>query len=234
MSSPTAEHAYNPAVFKRDAARRLQALGRWRTHSRRIAQLRVALPAAIVALLVLLVGWAAFKALMAPMGLGGRAGAESIRMVNPRFFGRDQGGKPFSVTASSAVRDNVQFQRIYVEKPVLVIGASPSIQTVVSAGKGVYREDTRILTLDDNVHVHDSQGNDFISAHAVVNAATDQIDSPERVVGHGPIGRITSASFSARDGGAHIYFNGGVVGRIEQGGARRSAPPAAVAMRGPR
>ncbi len=234
MSSPTAEHAYRPVAPADDGSRRLQDLLGWQEHSRLIQRLRLILPAAILGLLALLLGWAGFNSLIAPSSVGGAGTGTSIRMVNPRFFGRDQGGRPISVSASSAVRDNNQFQRIFVEKPVLVIGAAPSNQTTVSAGRGVYREDTRILTLDDKVHVRDSQGNDFLTSHAEINTLTDDVQGPARIAGHGPMGRITSATFSTRNGGAQIIFSGGVAAQIEQGGSLRPTRPAGVVLRGPR
>lgn len=231
MSSPTAEHPYHPD-FAQSVDRRFQALERWRRHSRLVKRLRWALPGFVAALLALLLGWAAFNTLIQPMGFGAAPNsATSIRMINPRFYGRDHGGKAFSVAAAFAVRDNNQFQRIYVEKPMLVLGAAPGPETKVSADKGVYREDTRMLTLDGNVHVHDSQGNDFLTSHALINTITDDIEGPTPVAGHGPLGRIASASYAVHNGGAQILFSGRVAARIEQGGA---AKPPDFALKGPR
>jgi lipopolysaccharide export system protein LptC len=231
MSSPTAEHPYHPA-FAQSVEGRLEALELWRRRSRLIKRLRWGLPLAMAALLALLLGWAAFNTLIQPMGFGTAPNsATSIRMINPRFYGRDHGGKAFSVAAAFAVRDNNQFQRIYVEKPMLVLGALPGPATQVSADKGVYREDTRMLTLDGNVHVHDSQGNDFLTSHAVIDTKTDDIEGPVPVAGHGPLGRIASASYAVHNGGAQILFSGKVVARIEQSGA---AKPPAIALKGPR
>jgi LPS export ABC transporter protein LptC len=185
----------------------------------------------MAALLAVLLGWAAFTTLIEPAGFGRPSSSTAIRMINPRFYGRDHGGKAFSVAAAFAVRDNNQFQRIYVEQPVLVLGAAPGPETRVSADKGVYHEDTRILTLDGHVHVHDRQGNDFLTAQAVVDTVTDDIDGPTPVAGHGPLGRIASQSYAVHNGGAQILFNGRVVARIEQGGA--AAAPA-FALKGPR
>jgi lipopolysaccharide export system protein LptC len=231
MSSPTAEHPYHPAAFGSDAERRLQELRRWQGHSRWIKRLRWQLPAAMAGLLAVLLGWAAFNTLIQPLVIGGPNSGTSIRMINPRFYGRDQGGKAFSVAAVSAVRDNNQFQRIYVEKPLLILGAAPGPQTNVSADKGVYREDTRILSLDGHVHVHDSQGNDFLTSSAVIDTASDDVEGSSPVAGHGPLGRIASSSYAVHNGGAQILFSGRVVARIEQASAPQ---PAAGALKGPR
>ncbi len=233
MSSPTAEHAYNPALLGHDAQRQLRELERWRGHSRLIRLLRGLLPMGIALLLAALLGWAGYSALIAPLSIGGRSGM-SLRMINPRFYGRDQGGRPVNVSAASAVRDDYQFQRIYVEQPVLILGEAPGVRTRVTADKGVYREDEKMLTLDNNVHVHDSQGNDFLTSHAVVNTVTDDVDgAASPITGHGPLGRIAASSYAVRNGGAQVFFNGKVVARIEQGGSSKPPAQSAFTLKGP-
>ena len=231
MSSPTAEHVYRPPMLDGEALhRRLGELARWRRHSAFIRALRAALPLAIGLLMLVLTGWAVVNTL----GLRNNAARPSgmaIRMVNPKFFGRDGAGRPFVLSAASAVRDNSQFQLIYLDQPAVVLGAQPTNQTRVNAKKGVYREDTRILVLDGDVHLRDSQGYDFISPHAVVDTLTNDVDGQAHVDGQGPFGRISSSAYSARHNGAEIYFTGRVSAHIVQ----HSTPaPATDNLRGPR
>lgn len=228
MSSPTADHAYHPAVYgaAASAERRQRHLERWRQHSRLIRRLRRVLPAAIVVLLVGLLGWAGVNTLLLRMSAGSQVANMGIRMVNPRFLGRDQGGRPFFVGAAQAVRDAKQPQMIYLDRPVATLGARPDSQTHADADHGVYREDTRILTLDGHVHLHDVV-NDFTSPRAVVNIATNDVDGPAPVRGHGGFGTIASNAYAVRGNGDHVFFNGRVSAHIIQGSA-------AAAPKGPR
>ncbi len=239
MSSPIAEHAYSPAAGGGvDPARRSGNLDRWRRHSTLIHFLRGALPTLIVALLLLLIGWAGFNTLVSRSGSGAAANM-SIRMINPKFFGRDEGNKPFILSAASAARDDNQFQKIYLDKPVIIMGGVPTDQSQVTAQKGVYREDSRILILEGDVHLRDASGDNFFSQHALVNTITNDIDGAAHIDGHGPLGQIASSSYAVRNGGEHVFFRGQVKARIEQGAAASAtavapkAPPS-VPLRGAR
>jgi lipopolysaccharide export system protein LptC len=227
MFSPTAEHAYQPAAPTLDAQRRQRDLARWRRHSRFIGWLRRVLPALILAPLLGLLAWAGINTVLLRASTGSQAANMAIRMVNPRFLGRDQGGRPFFLGAASAERDANQPQQIYLDRPVATLGARAAGQTHAEADKGVYREDTRILTLDSHVRLHDAN-NDFLSAHAVVNTATSDVDGPAHIDGHGGFGHISANSYAVRDQGDHVYFNGRVSAHIIQGGS------AAGASKGPR
>ena len=225
MSSPIAEHAYHPGLLS--AERRTRNLEQWRRHSRQVRLLRRVLPALIVLLVLMLGGWAGVSAwMLRNSGLGHTANM-AIRMVNPKFIGRDQGGRPFQLSAGLAVRDANTPQQIYLQAPVAVLGATPADQTEASSGRGVYREDTRILVMDDNVHLRNSQ-NDFTSAHAVVNTLTNQVDGQSHIDGVGSFGKIAADGYSVQNNGAHVYFNGHVKAHIIQGGVNGGA------LKGPR
>jgi lipopolysaccharide export system protein LptC len=217
MSSPTADHALGPpGLAAGDLQRRLNNLKRWRRHSALIHFLRRALPALIGLFVLILLAWAGFTTLALRLYGTGQTSGLSIRMVNPKFFGRDGSGKPFSLSAAGAIRDDNQFQRIYLDAPAVLLGAGPADQTKVTAKKGVYREDTRILVLDGDVHARDANGNQFLSQHAVVDTLTKDVDGDSHIDGQGPLGRIASSSYAVRDGGAHVFFRGQVKAHIEQ------------------
>jgi lipopolysaccharide export system protein LptC len=227
MSSPTVEHAYTPEVFAIDPKRRALVLERWRRHSRRIRALRTLLPALITALTVLVAGWAAVNTILLRMSAATRTSNMAIRMVSPKFLGRDQGGRPFVVGAALAVRDATTPQMIYLTKPSAVLGQAIEDRTEANANRGVYREDSRMLTLDDNVHLRNAH-NDFVTSHAVVNTATNDIDGQAHIDGAGAFGRIASDGYAVRNNGAQVYFNGHVRAHIIQGGQSGDA------LKGPR
>jgi lipopolysaccharide export system protein LptC len=230
MSSPTADQAFgSQALAGADLQRRLRNLKRWRRHSALIHVLRRALPTMIVLFLLILLGWAGFNTLALRLNGAGQTSGMSIRMVNPKFFGRDNAGKPFTLSAAAAVRDDNQFQRIYLDAPGVILGDGPADQTRLTAKKGVYREDTRILVLDGDVHVLDANRNEFVSQHALVDTLTKDVDGDSHIDGHGPLGRIASSSYAVRDGGAHVYFRGQVKAHLEQHAAGQQAASAAGA-----
>jgi lipopolysaccharide export system protein LptC len=227
MSSPTVDHAYHPAIIGLDLQRRAQVLARWRRHSRLVRTLRVLLPAMTVGLTVLIAAWAGIDTILLRLSAAHRTSNMAIRMVNPKFLGRDQGGRPFVLGAALAVRDAKTPQMIYLNKPAAVLGSIPSNRTEANANRGVYREDTKILILDDDVHLRNAT-NDFVTSHAVVNTSTNDVDGQAHIDGAGAFGRIASDAYSVRNNGAHVYFNGHVRAHIIQGGAGGDA------LKGPR
>ena len=77
-------------------------LRRWRRRSRRVLLARIVLPVAMAAILAAVGGQVAWRTFTA----GDRRPAETkaqIRMVTPRFYGQSSDGRPFIITARSAV-----------------------------------------------------------------------------------------------------------------------------------
>ena len=233
MSSPTADPALGPEAFGAgDVQRRLDHLERWRRHSALVRFLRRALPALIGVMLIALLAWAGYSTFVLQANLPQQPAGMSIRVVNAKFFGRDQTGKPFSLSAAGAVRDDNMLQRIYLDRPAVVLGATPADQTHVTAKKGVYREDTQILLLDGDVRMIDPDGNQFLSQHALVDTLTRDVDGDAHIDGHGPLGRIAASSYAVRGGGAHVFFRGQVKAHIEQHGPAPSPAASAAGLSG--
>jgi lipopolysaccharide export system protein LptC len=172
-----------------------------------------------------LAGWAAVNTLFWRTSFGKASDGLEIRMVRPNFQGRNDAGKPFLLSASSAVRDDNDAARVTLEDPVFTLGSAADDKTVVRAKHGIYREDTRMLDLTGAVTLDDAQGYHFVTEHALVNTLKSDVDGEEHIEGHGPLGRIAASSYAVRDGGAHVYFTGQVKARIEHH-ATAASPPA--------
>jgi lipopolysaccharide export system protein LptC len=214
MFSPTVEHA--TAARPETAARRREALRTWRRHSQRIALLRKALPAAIVALLALLFGWVAVQAVLTRIG-DARDSIASIHMSNARFYGRDGDGRGYVLAAGEASRDNVDYQRIQLKNATLTLAAESPGQTQVSAAHGVYRENDRILRLDGRVTFRDSAGNVFTTDQALVDTINGTIVGAGKIRGTGPSGVVSAGSFEIFNRGQDAVFRGNVHSRLKQG-----------------
>jgi lipopolysaccharide export system protein LptC len=232
MSSPTAEpggrfHAAAPPGLDAEAIQRRQRLqSQWRRHSFLIHSLRRILPAAGICLMLALLAWGAASTLFWRLGAAHPSANLAIRMLRPNFQGRDEKGKPYLLSADSAVRDDVDSSRVTLEAPVFTLGSPEQGETHVRALHGIYREDTRVLNLTGQVHLDDSAGNHFVTEHAVVDMQKNSVDGELHIEGQGPLGRIAASSYAVRDGGAHVFFTGQVKARIEQRGAAVGAKPA--------
>jgi lipopolysaccharide export system protein LptC len=209
-----------------DLERRRRMLAGWRRRSVLVKIVRWLLPAAGAGLLAALIGLAGYNAIYRRLNAAPQGANQSIRMLNPHFQGRNDAGRPFLVSAQSAVRDDADSQKVSLDRPVLVLGAGGADLTTIQARRGTYREDTRILDLAGQVHLDDAQGRHFLTEHAVVDTRLNNVDGEQAIEGRGPLGRIAASSYALRDGGARVIFTGRVKSRLERRGVAAMRPDA--------
>jgi lipopolysaccharide export system protein LptC len=193
--------------------RRARDMRRWRRRSLMIAVLRRLLPAVIAAIALVFGGWVMFGGLVGG-GAGRGAAPSSIHMTNARFLGRDAQGHAYVLTAQEAARDNTDFSRITLAQPTLAMDSDGQKPTRLSADRGVYREDNRILLLNGHVSVHDSQGDSFLTDQAIVDTVSGAVAGKAPVVGQGPTGSIRADSYAIYDRGQRLVFQGKVHSRL--------------------
>lgn len=190
-------------------------LRRWRRRSRRVLLARIVLPVAMIAILALVGGQVVWRSVTA----GDRRPAENkaqIRMITPRFYGQSSDGRPFIITARSAVRDEADLKRVFLDAPTLTLGVGSPAPTRSTADRGIYREDTLKLQLFDNVRLDDGAGYRFASNEAMVDTKTGNITGETALQGEGPTGQVQSNAYSVYDKGDRIIFRGGVKTRIDR------------------
>jgi len=198
-------------------ARRRERLEKWRRRSRLIHFMRKALPAAIAVILVLMAGWVLARGLLARIGdLRGRLGG-AIHMTNAQFHGRDDQDRAYVVGAKEASRDDFDENRFFLVDPRMVFDSENVKDSHISADQGVYRKDTRILSLRGHVSLKDPNGDDFVTEQAIVDTAHGTIAGQGRVTGTGPTGAITAQSFTVYDQGREVVFRGNVHSVVKRG-----------------
>lgn len=216
-SSPTADRrdaVDRPAGPSGDSAtpgadRRAAEMERWKKRSKRIVFYRRALPWAMLAIVVAVGGWVGLRAyLSAQQDVA--AATDAIHMTNPKFYGRDQQGRSFQLSAKDAVRDTKNNSLITLSQPGMVLDTGGKQPIQVQGGRGVYREDAKTLQLDQGVQLQDGRGSKFRSELAMVDTHEGVVRGEKAVSGAGPIGQIDASSYAVHDGGARVLFGGGV------------------------
>jgi lipopolysaccharide export system protein LptC len=196
----------SPAMNPQRLAR---AMDRWRRRSRVIHFWRRALPA-----IMILISLGVLMLVLARMLLGAHGPAaqdQEIRMLSPKFYGRDQSGRPYTVTAKDAVRDSVHIERISLNQPHMVLQSlTGDPPTTVDSATGLYNENTKMLALDGQVRLDDGKQDIFISEHALVNTDAGTVDGRSPVTGTGPLGQTSASSYAIKDSGRDILFIGNV------------------------
>lgn len=211
----------SPVQIGPDSARREQYLNRWRSRSRSIHFWRRALPVVIVLIAVGLAAWIGGRSIIAKLTAPPKAAQSNvIRMVNPRFYGRDTSDRAFVVGAGQAQRDSSS-GAIIMESPTVTLDSEGTNPTHIEAGKGVYRENEKTMDLHGDVLMQDGQGNSFATPRAVIDTKTGVVSGDQGVKGQGPLGRIDASSYGVYDSGKRIVFKGGVHARIDQASPRR-------------
>ena len=186
---------------------------RWRRRSKLIRRLRVVLPATIGGIMLSLLGFVVQTTVLGRDAAPAKADAP-IELVNPRFLGKDEKGRAFVITASSAERDENDYQRVLLREPALVLDAEGESPSRVTAKTGVYSEDKRVLNLDGGVKMSGSNA-DFNTQSSIFNTATGELEGQGQISGVGSLGEITAKSYGVYDKGERLVFKGGVRGRLD-------------------
>ena len=186
---------------------------RWRRRSRLIRFLRVVLPFAMALIFLGLVGsvaWSTFNA----QPKQARAGDEPIRLLNPRFVGRDDKGRAFVLTADSATRDRLDYQRVILKKPALVLDENGPDQLHINGADGVFHEQNGKLELSNGVRMADSK-TAFATAASLFDTKTGEVVGSGPIHGAGGLGEISAESYGVYGKGERMVFKGGVRTRLE-------------------
>lgn len=195
-------------VRREDSRRVVQAMEQWRRRSRLIRFFRRALPVAVVALLLTVVGWVVVRTMLADMADRDAARAE-VRMTNPRFYGQDSRGRAFVLGAAEAVQDRARGHLIRLIRPTLRLDAAGERPTEITARRGVFDEREREVSLAGQVLVIDGgSGFRFQTEEALIDTETGVISGDAAISGSGPFGTVDASSFAIYDQGTRIVFEG--------------------------
>lgn len=189
-------------------------IDRWRRRSRVIRGLRLALPALIGLIFACLGGMVAYNAVVT-RNAEPQEGEAPIRLVNPRFSGRDDKGRAFVLTAKSATRDRRDYQRVLLEAPALVLDETGPDALRLGSAHGVYHEGDRKLELNGGVRVAGARAA-FATAASLFDTKTGELVGSGPIQGSGSLGEISAKSYGVYDKGDRIIFKGGVRTRVEQ------------------
>lgn len=195
-------------------AKRTEGAQRWRRRSRLVQVLRWVLPAAIGAVFLALIGAVAWNSLSTPPAAP-KDTDEPIRLVNPRFVGKDDKGRAFVITAVSATRDPKEYQRVILEKPALVLDEGGPDAMRIGGVSGVYHEGDRKLDLSGGVKMS-SEKAAFETDASQFDTRTGELVGSAPIQGSGPFGEIKAQSYAVYGKGEQLVFKGGVHGRIEK------------------
>jgi lipopolysaccharide export system protein LptC len=180
-----------------------------RAHSRLVLALRWLLPTLILAMLGLLAAFVVSQAVRAAAAQPKELPTQ-IRMMSPHFIGRDDKGRAFNLAARLAVRADADMQRVELGAPVMVMDSDTPHPKTLTADRGVYDEDTRILRLTGHVRVDDAAASTVGSDEALVDTRAGTVTGVSPIAASGPMGSIRAGSYTASEKGGAVVMHGGV------------------------
>jgi lipopolysaccharide export system protein LptC len=174
-----------------------------------ISTLRVVLLAVAIGLTVLVVAWTIVNALRGPSQ---EITPPPLTVASPKLIGQDEKDRTFVVTANSAQRENATSQRIDLDHPVLTRDEGGRDFLHAVAQKGVYDEKAGRLELGGGVQVSGTRGEFTTPATVYDTKAGELVGGGVR--GRADFGKLQAGSFTVRDKGKSVVYQGGVRARL--------------------
>ena len=192
-----------------------RALGLGGRHSRRVGRLRFILPVTAVLMLLVVMAWpwlnGGYHGLIMPvfsqvMG----DDVDPMRMLKPRYVGRTKKQEAYEVTASSALLDPSNPNRIRLDQLIAVVERSTDDDVRLRADEGLYYRDRETLDLKGDLELRFGGRYTFKTSEASVFFASGEVVGATPVTGEGPIGTLAADRFNIREGGDRLRFDGRV------------------------
>jgi lipopolysaccharide export system protein LptC len=196
-------------------------------YSRRVAMMRMALPAIGIFLLLLVAIWPRVAPLFDRLRFAAidLKEARELRMMNPRYAGTDRSGNPFIITAAIGRQVPGRDDVMALDKPRADLKSHNGKYVVVTADSGVYQSNTQFIDLFGNVTLTHENGTQLVTASARLDAANNAAEGHDPVEGHGPTGDLKSEGFQVIDKGDVVIFTGASDLLLRGGNAGVAAAP---------
>jgi lipopolysaccharide export system protein LptC len=198
-------------VGARDADKLYRAALR---HSRHVRLLRIGVPTALAAALLLTVA-ANYMPTVGGLRLPGELGklvinGTKVTMQAPRLTGFTADSRPYEFTANSAEQDITQPDLMALNQIQAKIELEDKSMVNLTANSGGYNMKTELLTLVDAIHVVSSNGYEARLKEATVDVHKGTIISEQPVWVKLTGAVIDGQKLEVRDSGNVIRFSGGV------------------------
>ncbi len=131
-----------------------------------------------------------------------------IELIQAKYEGMDEQGRPYTVTADKAVRAMNAPDSVLFDNPVADITLQDKTWVAVKAKNGSFDHKAERLTLKDDVTVFHDSGYEMHAQDLQINLKQKTAVTGLPVNAQGPMGTITAASLSVEDQGDLIVFGG--------------------------
>ncbi|MEX0760087.1 MAG: LPS export ABC transporter periplasmic protein LptC [Tistlia sp.] len=181
-------------------------------YSSLVGILKYLLPAVAVALLLLVVAWPRFSPVEERFSVGlsdlQMDQPTNSTMVNARFDGIDDEGRPYRVTADQATQRPDEERLVDLTNPSGDILTDDETWIAVTSDSGLYDKEADTLDLEKGVTLFHDQGYEMKTESARVYMKLGRVVGEQPVDAQGPSGSIQSEGIRVENRGAVVYFTG--------------------------
>ena len=230
----------NPSQHEKDqeaiwAPRDPGVAGEVARYSRFVSSMKIALPVAAGILLLLVVILPQFRKdderFRIGMDLVKGSSSDTLNMTNARYFGTDDKGQPYAITASGVRQHTKEDRSVDLVGPKAEVTLTNGTLFSAAAGQGLYNRDEQKLDLTGDVTVTQDKENHLRTTSAIVMLKEGSASGREPVESDGPYGTMHAAGgFDLTERGKWVKFHGPAKLTINP---KKDAPPAAVGTKPP-
>jgi lipopolysaccharide export system protein LptC len=131
-----------------------------------------------------------------------------VTLNDAKYEGKDEKGRPFSITADSASHVDGDDRHIEMKKPLADIVMSSGAYVALTANDGVLDRDTDTMVLNGDVTLFHDNGLSFQTDSATIDLKNKTAEGHDPVEGQSGDGELVSEGFRVRDDGDTIEFTG--------------------------
>ncbi len=131
-----------------------------------------------------------------------------VTVQDVKYDGKDDKGRPFSITAVSASHVDGDDRHISLKKPLADITMSSGAYVALTANDGLLDRDADIITLNGDVTLFHDNGLSFQTDSATINLKEKTAEGSDVVEGQNGDGELISQGFRVLDDGDTIEFTG--------------------------
>lgn len=214
--SESAQPEIAPTGMRAIAPRREPGQAPFRPRRRRggsVKVLKVLLPLVMVVTLGYLFYWwleSRGSVVDAPQVLQGvtQDTKAEVTVNDVTYDGKDDKGRPYSITADSMSHADGDDRHISLKKPLADIVMSSGAYVALTANDGVLDRDTDVVTLNGDVTLFHDNGLSFQTDSATIHLKDKTAEGDDPVEGQNGDGELTSQGFRVLDDGDTILFTG--------------------------
>jgi lipopolysaccharide export system protein LptC len=186
-----------------------------RRHSRRVRQLRVAVPVMVAAAMLTIIGISLFNPFRIlsklPIDIGklGVSGTK-ITMDSPHLAGFTPDQRPYELWAKSAVQDVTRPNNVELHELRAKVQMEDRTGITMDARTGLFDTKTQLLDLKDSIFLQSTTGYEARLTQATVDMAGGTVSSDEPVAVKLLNGTLDANRLRILENGAVVRFEGGV------------------------